>query len=133
MTHRVYSFFVGFIAVLNACLFGTTLLFINPEQSGPLGLLFFYASLLLFLFGTIYFLSYAIHMRFLKWTSLFKNIQVSTRQSLLFSILIVGSLSLQGLRLLTWYNLIFFVLILTAVEFLFLSRKKPITYGRKIT
>jgi hypothetical protein len=130
MTQRSYLFFVFINTFINSLLWVLTLLYINPEKSGIMGLVFFYASLFFALFGIIYFLSYFSHAKFFKWTSVSKNIQVSTRQSLLFSSLFIGCLILQAQNLLTWYNVLLFIVILTLVEFLFISRKK--SYGKPV-
>ena len=128
MTQRSYLFFVFINTLINTLLWILTLVYVNPEKSGLAGLIFFYLSLFFALFGIIYFLSYFSHTTLFKWSSVSKNIQISTRQSLLFSALFMGCLILQAQSLLTWYNVALFIFILTLIEFLFISRKPP--YGK---
>ena len=130
MTPKIYFFFVFLIALANVAMWIITINFINPDTSGIFGLIFFYSTLFFSLFGLIYIVSYLVHSKALQWASVYKNIQVSTRQSILFSILVVGCLILHTQKLLSWINLVVFIFILTFIEFLFIS-KKPHSYGRK--
>lgn len=131
MTQKTYFFLIIITTLINFIIFIMTLLYINPYTSGIGGFVFFYASLFLLLFGSILYLSYFIHSVLMRWTSVFKNIQVSTRHGILFSFLIIGSLVLQSQAMLTWYNLIILILLSTFVEFLFISKRGPALYGRK--
>ena len=131
MTQRSYIFFIFIITLINGLFWAMTLNFINPEAAGFWGFVFFYFSLFFTLFGVIYLLSYFFHAKVFQWSSSFKNVQVSTRQAALFSALLVGCLVMQANNLLTWYNVILFIVILTLLEFLFMSKKRSISYARK--
>jgi len=131
MTQKMFFFFIIFITLINIIIFGFTIGFINPEATGKWGFIFFYSSLFLLLFGAILFISYFVHVAIMRWTSTFKNIQVSTRHGLLFSLLITGSLMLQSRRLLSLLNLVLLVLLLTFIEFLFILKRSSAHYGRK--
>lgn len=131
MTQKMFFFFIILIMLINILIFSFTIGYINPETTGLGGFIFFYTSLFLSLFGGILFISYIVHAVIMRWTSAFKNIQVSTRHGLLFSLLITGSLMLQSRRLLSWLNLILLVLLLTFIEFLFILKRGSAHYGRK--
>lgn len=96
---------------------------INPSEAGVLGLAFFFVNLFFASTGSILIFSYLIHAKIFGNRSAYKSIQTSTRQAILFSVLITVSLWLQGQDLLTWQNIIIFIAILTLIEFLFISRK----------
>jgi len=100
------------------------LLNIDPGQTGFFGFLFFYLSLFLALTGTIALVGLLIRSYTLKHEMIFRLVTRSFRQGLFFSVLIIGTLLLQSQRLLTWWNTIFLVIGLTALEFFFVSDKR---------
>ena len=97
---------------------------INPIEAGFLGFFFFYSSLLLALTGTLSVIGFFIRKLVLKEELAFCHVAVSFRQAILFSILVAGSLILQAKGLLTWWNVLLFILALTVLEFFFISFKK---------
>lgn len=132
MTQFIYHISILFIAAINWGIWTLTIFFIDPFHSGVIGQLFFFFSFFLALFGTFYFFISLVYKKFFKKISPFRIIQVSTRQSLLLSTLVVGSLFMQSFSLLTWYNLIIFAFIIIFLEILFLSRKRTVMYGRRV-
>lgn len=98
---------------------------LTPTDTGVIGLVLFYASLTLSLGGTCALLGLAIRMFFLKQEFIFQKVIISFRQGIFFALLIDGILFLQSMHLLTWYNIFFLLLGLTAVEFFVISLKHP--------
>jgi len=119
------------IVVLSATvIFWLSWLFILLEvdpTAGWIGLLFFYSSLFFSLLGTL-FIFFTVLRRYIKKGELEQQlVAVSFRQSIFFSLTIVGVLFLQNKRFLTWWNLIILVLAFTLLEYLALSlKRKPV-------
>lgn len=97
---------------------------IDPTETGFLGFFFFYFSLFLAITGTLSVVGFFIRKLILKEELAFRHVAVAFRQAVLFAILIIGSLILQNHNLLTWWNIILFILALTVLEFFFISFKK---------
>lgn len=105
----------------------TVVSLVNPNQTGFLGLLLFYASLTLALTGTFAVVGFFIRLFLLKQEMVFQKVIIAFRQAIFFALLIVGMLILQSGRLLTWYNGVFLIMGLTMLEF-FLISKRPARY-----
>ncbi|MDD5040149.1 MAG: hypothetical protein PHY34_03280 [Patescibacteria group bacterium] len=99
------------------------LFYINPDDSGMVGYSLFYISLLVALVGTFSLVGFFGRVWFSREQVIFRHLGVSTRQSVWFSVLLVGSLLLQGTGYLKWWSLLFFIMLLTLLEFFFISRK----------
>lgn len=103
------------------------ILFEVDPTAGWSGLLFFYSSLFFSLLGTL-FAFFTILRRYTKKDELEQQIvSASFRQSIFFSLTLVGVLFLQSKRFLTWWNLIILVLVVTLLEYLALSLKRKPT------
>lgn len=98
--------------------------YIDPTETNLLGFLFFYLSLFLACLGTMSVLGFAVRMKFLKDEIVYKQVGTAFRQAVMFSFLVTGSLFLQSKSLLTWWNILLFILALTILEFFFISYKK---------
>jgi len=117
MTTGALISWLGWVLVIN---------FIDPTSAGLIGFIFFYLSLFLALTGTITIIGLLIRMRITKEEFITKEVEIAFRQGMLFSFLIIGLLFLQSQRLLTWWNIILFILALTILEFFFISFKRQI-------
>ena len=124
MTIKQYLWLMLICTVLCWGGFLMVLFFINPESVGELGFVMFYASLFFALIGTLALLSYLFRLVFNRIYTRQEKVQVSFRQAVFFSVVIVGSLFLQSHNLMTWLNSILLVLLVTFLEFLILSLKK---------
>jgi len=100
------------------------LFFINPDTTSLMGFLMFYLSLFFALTGTLALLSYLFRLIFTRINTKVEKVQISFRQAIFWSIVIVISLLLQSSRLLNWLNTLFLVSLVTFIEFLFISLKK---------
>ena len=98
--------------------------FINAEATGTFGFMLFYLSLFFALTGTLALVGYLFRWLFTRRYSKSEEVTISFRQAIFFAIVVSSALFLQGNRLLTWLNAILLVILVTAVEFLFISLKK---------
>ncbi|MBI5037881.1 MAG: hypothetical protein HZC01_04230 [Candidatus Kerfeldbacteria bacterium] len=99
--------------------------FINPNEAGFVGFGLFYLSMLCALVGTFSLFGFFVRVWFTKEQVIFRHLGVATRQSFFFSILIIGTLMLQGARMLQWWTVLLLILFLTIMEFFFISRAAP--------
>ncbi len=97
---------------------------VDPESSGFWGFFLFYLSLFLSLTGTIFAFSAWLRRKRNLQESEYQSVSISFRQSIFFSLAIVGVLFLQSKQFLTWWNLIILICGITLLEYLFLSLKK---------
>ncbi len=113
-------------AVTVICWIGwiTVLFYIDPDSAGFIGLFLFYISLFFAVIGSFSLLGFFFRVWFSKEEVVFHHVGIAFRQALLFSLLLVGSLILQGMRILTWWNAALFVICLAVLELFFLTRKK---------
>jgi hypothetical protein len=124
MTLKQYLILMSICTLFCWLALALVIYFIDPTEAGFLGFAFFYSSLFLALTGTMSILGFAMRIKFVKDELVFRHVVSAFRQAILFSILIVGSLFLQSKSLLTWWNIILFILALTVLEFFFISYKK---------
>ena len=96
---------------------------IDPLEAGTLGLTIFYLSLFFSSAGTLAVAGFYVRRLVLKRQIVFHSVTNAFRQGILFAVLIVGSLYLQSLELLTWWNTVLFVLALTILEVFFISHQ----------
>ena len=94
---------------------------INPKDAGTLGFGLFYASLFLALLGIFSMVGLFIRHLHKKKKFIVEKVLVSFRQGMWFAIIVVGALMLQSKDLLTWWNGVLLVLIVTVLEFFFIS------------
>jgi hypothetical protein len=99
------------------------LYFINPDEAGFVGFLLFYASLIVALVGTFSLFGFFLRVWFSKEEVIFRHLGVSTRQSIWFAILIVGSLLLLGVGYLRWWSELLLIMFLLLMEFFYLTGK----------
>lgn len=126
MTLKIFSslIFVGMVLAWIGWL--TILFYVDPTQTEPLGFLLFYFSLALALLGLFYLIGIFFRIKFQKKINIFLNFKTSFRQAIFFTILIIGTIFLQTQRILTWWNIILFILALTILEFFFVAKQKEI-------
>lgn len=98
--------------------------YMSPEESNVLVFLLFYLSLFFALMGTFSLIGFFIRVWFSKDPVIFRHLGISFRQAVWFSILLTGTLILQGSGFLRWWNVLLLILFLVIIEFFFLSRKQ---------
>jgi len=99
------------------------LFYVNPDEGGFIGFVLFYLSLLIALIGTFSLIGFFCRVWFSKERIIFRHLGISTRQSVWFSALLIGVLLLQGTHYLRWWSALLLVILVTLMEFFFLSRK----------
>ncbi|MDD5109801.1 MAG: hypothetical protein PHI63_01120 [Patescibacteria group bacterium] len=119
-----YNFFMFIGTVCSWAAWIMVLTQYHPNSSGSIAFVYFFASLFLALLGTIFLLSYFLQARIIGRLSALQSIRSCTRQAILLSALLVFSLALQGWRLLTWYNAVLLIALLTLIELLFITRER---------
>ena len=123
MTLRSYLLGMFLSTIVCWIAFGLILYYVNPYNSGALGLLAFYVSLFFASIGTLTIVGFYLRVWFSKNEILFAHVNPSFRQAILLSIILVGPLVLQGFHLLTWWDGALFVLAVILLEFYFISHK----------
>lgn len=121
MTLGRYIFFMLLSTALSWAAWLIVLLRIDPTQSGLWGFGLFYVTLFFGLAGTFSMIGLLVRVLVLKNELMFRLVFVSFRQSISYALLIVVALWLKGHHLLSWWNAIILVLILTAIEYLYLA------------
>ncbi len=99
---------------------------VDPFTSGVTGIAVFYLTLFFAMLGTFFVPITLIRRRLDREELEYNIVKASIRQSVFFSFTIVVVLLLQSKHFLTWWNLIFLVLLITMVEYLFLSIKNKV-------
>ena len=106
---------------------GVVVFSINPYEADFFGLIFFYISLFFSLLGTFSIVGSIVRKKLVKKDILFRQVVISFRQAIFFSLLIVVSLFLQSGRILTWWNILVLVLALSVIELFSISKRGTIT------
>lgn len=125
MTFRDYVAVMS-LATLSAWIaWVVVLMLIDPYAAGLVGFLFFYLTLGLSLIGTLSLVGVGI--RFWRGGNelLSRHVAVSFRQSLLLSIICIGSLLLLPVGLFRWWSIALLIASVSCVEAAFLLSKRP--------
>ncbi|MCH7492878.1 hypothetical protein IID19_04830 [Patescibacteria group bacterium] len=123
MSLKKYLLFMTSATLISWIAWLVVLFYINPVESGVIGFVFFYVSMFFALIGTFSLIGFFGRVWFTKEPIIFRHLGISTRQSLWFAILIVGTLLLQSADLYRWWSISLLIIFLTLLEFFFLSRK----------
>jgi len=102
---------------------GVVIFSINPYEADFLGIIFFYISLFFSLLGTFSIIGSIVRKKLVKKDILFRQVVISFRQAILFSLLIATALFLQSGRILTWWNILILVATLSVIELFAISKK----------
>jgi len=123
MTLRSYLWVIKIVTFFSFIALFLVVYFIDPEKNGWAGKTIFYLVLFFVLSGLLNLILIKLRKIWGGEEAVVLNIGLSSRQSALLSIILVGLLVLQGLHILVWWT----GLLLTAGVFLaelyFLSRK----------
>ena len=122
--------FLGSLAALAGWII--ILFFVDPTQADWLGFSLFYASLFLFLSGLLFFGGNFFRLKFLRKQLIQNRLSNSLRQALFFGALIIGWAILKTRGPASWWTILLLILVLTALEFFFVSyQKQNQNYGRE--
>ena len=125
MTLRAYLTIMLITNLITWGIFSFIINIVDPESTNWVGFLLFYISLFIAISGTAAILGFLVRFVALKRDLIFYAVKTAFRQSFLFAFLIVASLFLSSQNLLTWFNLLLLIIILTVLEFFLIS------YGSK--
>ena len=126
MSLRSYIFLMLLATIACYLAFLAVIYFFDPFAGGIWALIFFYCSLFLALIGTFAVSGLIARLFFTKEKLVLKQVIISFRQAVWFSLLIIISLHLKSIDLLAWKNIILLILALSLLELFFMSYKaKP--------
>jgi hypothetical protein len=124
MSLRSYLVVMGLATVVAAATFFLVLFRVDPATAGALGFTLFYASLFMTVVGALSMLGFMARVLMHRTELLSRLVHVAFRQSVLIALLVTGSLLLRAAHLLTWWNSLMFVAVLSLMEFFFLSLER---------
>lgn len=114
---------MGLVTFIAYVMVASVVSYFDPTVSGLLPILFLYASLSLALIGTFTLVGFGIRSMRKHAAIAFREVIVSLRQAVWFTILIVGSLSLMRLQMFNFLNVLLVIVALMALELYFLNKK----------
>jgi len=123
MSLRTYLFGIFVATVLCWAAFVLTIYNTNPKDAGTMAVVSFFGSLFFALMGTFTLLGFYLRLWFYKNEIFYANIGVAFRQGIFLAIIVCGILGLQAIRLLTWWNMILFIIIVVMLEAYFLAKE----------
>jgi len=124
MTLKRYLLLMFLATLLCWLALASVMFYINPSEAGIVGFLLFYISLFLSLIGTFSLVGFILRV-WLTTVPIFRQVIISFRQGVLFSILVTAVLVIQSQNVLTWWITLLVMLLLGFVEFVFsLGRKR---------
>ena len=122
MTIRSYVWAIRIMTILAISALVSVLIFIDPEKSGIVGRIYFFAALFFSSAGIFNLLLISMRRKFISAEMAVGNLGISFRQGMLMSVLLVGLMVLQGFRMLVWWDGLLVVAAIFLVELYFLSR-----------
>ena len=99
------------------------LLNVDPAATGWQDFLLFYLSLFFALVSLLTLVGFFIRNKFFSNKPIFTQAGISFRHSVLFSIIAVGTLILQGMKTLNWQNALMLVIGVIILEFYFMNQE----------
>jgi len=126
MTLRRYLAFLGIGTGLSWFSWLLVLFRVSPDQVGGWGVLLFFLSLFMALWGTFSLVGMVIRFLLLKREIIYYQVVNSYRQGVFASCILVVMLALQSFRILRWWNALLLIIGISVVEYYFLSKQKTI-------
>ncbi len=123
MTLRTYLWVVKIVTLFSFMALSAVVYFIDPERTGWAGKAIFYLVLFFALSGLLNLILTKLRNIWGGEKTVILNINLSFRQSVLLSAILIGLLLLQGLQILVWWTGLLLVSSIFLVELYFLSRK----------
>jgi len=124
MTLGKYLFLMTMATLLCWGALALVVFFVDPEQSGTVGILIFYLAAFFAIIGTASIFGFLVRYFFKPRDFAFVQVKNSFRQAIWFAILVVIVLFLQSKGLIAWWNLILLVLALAVLEMFWMSLSK---------
>lgn len=123
MTLRAYIWGMRIITLFSLSALGAVIFYTDPEGSGIVGICLFYIAVFFALSGIFNLLLLFIRRKILGNELAVKNIELSFRQSILLSIIVLAIMVLQSYQMLIWWDALLVVAGVFLVELYFLSRE----------
>jgi len=123
MTLRSYLWVVKIVTLFSFIALALVVYFIDPEKTGWAGKTIFYLVLFFALSGLLNLVLIKLRKIWGGEEAVILNIALSSRQSALLSLILVGLLFLQGLQILVWWMGLLLAASVFLIELYFLSRK----------
>jgi len=125
MSLKSYYWGVALVTLLALVFLAGVIYRVNPDTSGMAGKIIFYVSVFFFLSSLYNLILIIIRSRMMDTKeSTVANLSISFRQAVLLSLLTIGILFLQSLRMFVWWVGLILVCGALVVELYFLSRNK---------
>jgi hypothetical protein len=123
MTLRTYLWGMAVSTILCFMSWMLIVVYIDPTTTNLIGIALFYLSLFFSLIGLFTLVGFFLRRKLFKNETEFAQTGIAFRQGVLLSLVFIGSLMLQNLRMLTLGNVVLLIFGLSLLEFYFLSKK----------
>lgn len=127
MPLRRYIIIITISAIAAWLSWGLAVYYISPTEISNLSPIIFYITLFLSLIFTLALLGLLARIKIFKKEPIFRQANISLRQSLWFAAIIVFSLFLKAKNSFNWLNILFFLIIIAVIEFMCLAHKTTIS------
>lgn len=124
MNYRLFLTLIILGTIISWGAWLAVLFYFDPAQISSLGFILFYASFFMAFGGTVFMVGDGIKARLLKRQMLYHRLRTSIRHSILLTLLVMGWAVLKSYGLLYWWNLALYMMVLTVLEFFFISSQK---------
>ena len=124
MTLSTYLIGISVSTLLCWTAWGLTIINVDPQTTGSWGIVSFFISLFFAIVGTFTIIGFYLRLWFTSNEYYYENITISFRQAILVSVVVVGLLGLQALRILNLFDGILFISSILLLEFYFLARRE---------
>lgn len=124
MSIRSYIWGLSISTLLALAAWIFVVFYIDPEEAGIIGRVFFYTSLFLFLAGFLVSFFVWLRKKFVGEDVAVETIGLSFRQGVLLAIFLVVVAILQGIGYLIWWNALLTLAGIFLVELYFISKEK---------
>lgn len=120
MPFKTYLWLMSVAALLSWVIWTYVLISVDPVESGFIGHILFYITLLLSLTGTLAVAGLLLRIRVKKNQLLIREARIALRHAILLSLACLASLFLAARDLLTWWNFLALFIGVGFVEYVFL-------------
>ena len=123
MTLKSYIWGIRIITLISLVALGVVIYYVDPENSGLIGILLFYLVAFFVLSGIFNLILIFLRRKLLGSEMAVKNIDLSFRQGILLAVMIIAIMILQSYRMLIWWDALLVVAGVFLIELYFLSRE----------
>jgi len=124
MRIKTFLFLIGLGSILSLVSWLVIIFSVDPGQAGFIGFSVFYLSLFLTLLGLIFLVGQWLRTKIFRKQIIYIRLNTSLRQAVLFALLLIGWAFLQSYGLAHIWNVILLILVLTSLEFFFVTTQK---------